>query len=104
VPSKAVRAADHIADGNLDVGMFKAHTARAQATVAHSHVSSLHAKVVDSASSAAGVVAERRAALTEAIESRKAVLDELVQSSMATAEDLARTNRVGNRELGLLDP
>jgi stearoyl-CoA desaturase (delta-9 desaturase) len=104
VPSKAVRAADHIADGNFDVGMFKAHTARAQATVAHSHVSSLHARVADSASSAAEIVAERRAALADAIESRKGALDELVQSSMATAEDLARTNRAGNRELGLLDP
>lgn len=101
VPSPAVRDAAQIKDGNFDVGTFLAHTARAQAAVAHSHVSTLSTRVSGRAAHAAEAIAERREALSEAIESRKASLDELVQSSMAVAEDLARTTRRGNRELGL---
>jgi stearoyl-CoA desaturase (delta-9 desaturase) len=109
VPTAEMLAANRVADGNFDIGTFKAHWTRAQAAVSHTQAS-LGARVADSRAHAADALAERREslhdrreALDHAIEARKQALDEFVHDSMASAEELARVTRRGNRELGLLD-
>ena len=47
VPTAEILAANRVKDGNFDIGTFKAHWARAQAAVAHTHAN-LGAKVADS--------------------------------------------------------
>ncbi|HEY6531473.1 MAG TPA: fatty acid desaturase [Acidimicrobiales bacterium] len=109
VPTAEMLAANRVADGNFDIGTFKAHWTRAQAAVSLTHAQ-LGARVADSRAHAAEALAERRESLHErrealdhAIEARKQALDEFVHGSMASAEELARVTRRGNRELGLLD-
>ena len=109
VPSAEMLAANRVADGNFDIGTFKAHWRRAQDAVAHTQAS-IGARVVDTRAHAAEALAERREhlherreALDHAIEVRKQALDEFVNDSMASAEELARVTRRGNRDVGLLD-
>ena len=102
VPTAEILAANRVEDGNFDIGTFKAHWARAQAAVAHTHAN-LGSKVAESRVHAVEALAERREALELAIEARKEALDEFVQSSMTSAEELALITRRGNKDLGLLD-
>jgi stearoyl-CoA desaturase (delta-9 desaturase) len=102
VPSAEMLAADQVRDGTLDIGMFKAHWARAQAVVAHSHALPLDApRAVVPAD--ADLVAGRREAIVQSIESGKVALDDVIQDAMGSAEELALEMRKSTRELGLLD-
>jgi stearoyl-CoA desaturase (delta-9 desaturase) len=109
VPTAEMLAANRVADGNFDIGTFKAHWTRAQAAVSHTQAT-IGARVVDTRVHAAEALHERREhlherreALDHAIEAGKVALDEFVHDSLASAEELARITRRGNRELGLLD-
>jgi stearoyl-CoA desaturase (delta-9 desaturase) len=109
VPTAEMLVANRVADGNFDIGTFKAHWTRAQAAVSHTQAT-IGARVVDTRVHAAEAMAERREllhdrreALDHAIEAKKKALDEFVHDSMASAEELATVTRLGNRELGLLE-
>jgi stearoyl-CoA desaturase (delta-9 desaturase) len=117
VPSAEVRDADKVADGNFDIGMFKAHWARAQATVAHSHAAAapatpiaaagLHlpedAQGLDPAVVESELAAVQRDTVEIDVEESKADLDALIQGAVGPAEELARITRKGNRELRRLE-
>ncbi len=98
VPSAEMLAANRVGDGNFDMGMFKAHWAKAQASVAHSHAN-LQAKVVDTRAHATETLQDRRDALGAAVEAGKSSVDELLHASMAAAEELARSTRLTARDL-----
>ncbi len=103
-PSAEQLAANRVAQGNFDIGMFRAHWVRAQQAVAHSHAV-MSEKVAGSRAHAGEVIAERRESLERAMDERRQQLDAFVQKSLTSAEELAAATRHTNRdrELGLLD-
>lgn len=86
VPSREVLAANRVANGNFDVGMFKAHWAKSQAYVARARL--------DDGLTAAGARHEN-AELD--LEAEKVVTDEHLHAAVAAAEALARTSRRESR-------
>ena len=80
------QAANRVADGNFDIGTYKAHWAQAQAALAHSHVD-----------------VEQPDAVVRAIEIEKLAVDDDLHRAMASAEQLARVTRRANKDLGHLD-
>ena len=97
VPSAQVLAANRIADGSFDIGMFRAHWVKASRAVhaAHAHlglrVHGLRDDLRDNTS-------EAKAAVEAGIAAKREVLEDFVAHSMASAEELAQLTRRRERE------
>ncbi|MBX3283770.1 MAG: fatty acid desaturase [Actinobacteria bacterium] len=101
-PPARVKTAARIRDGSFDMGMFKAHWAKA--TVAVHNVRSHRSKDVDPALLEADPeLATRRAHLEELIAANRAALAEHVQNALAHAEELGRLSRRQERQAGTID-
>jgi stearoyl-CoA desaturase (delta-9 desaturase) len=100
VPTREILEGSRIANGNFDVGMFKANWAKAQAYVAHAgvdeRITALH--VADGTDES---LAARREALELAIETEKVAVDEELHVALESAEALAKVGRRSQREFGL---
>ena len=101
-PPVRVRAANRVAQGAFDIGMFRAHWGQATRAVARSHVVQV---VHDGRANATEALASTRdaaqAAMAQGLASRKEALEGFVHSSLESAEELARASRLGQRELGV---
>jgi stearoyl-CoA desaturase (delta-9 desaturase) len=81
-PSPRVLAANRVAQGSFDIGMFRAYWSKATGAVASSTNST-------------------RDAATQSVQAHKQALEEFVHRSLESAEELAQANRHGQRDLGL---
>jgi stearoyl-CoA desaturase (Delta-9 desaturase) len=86
-PPARVRATNRVSQGAFDIGMFRAHWAKATRAVTRSQV--------------VQAVQESKASATEGLTSRKEALEGFVHSSWESAEELAQASRLGQRELGV---
>jgi stearoyl-CoA desaturase (delta-9 desaturase) len=98
VPPERVLASSRVRRGEFDMGMFKAHWARATAA--------LHAARSDEPQLAMEAVEAdgptRREQLEEKIHASRAALEGYVASSLHSAEELAKLSRRRQRELGFV--
>jgi stearoyl-CoA desaturase (delta-9 desaturase) len=101
VPTKEILDGNRIKNGNFDVGMYKAHWAKAQAYVAHARVDDRIGTLHLDEGGADGSLAARRDAVELAIETEKVATDQRLHEAMASAEALAKTTRRAQRDLGL---
>jgi hypothetical protein len=104
-PSAAVLASARVGDGAFDMGMFKAHWARASAALPVLHTGRPPASDVDLPSATSLATAaigdgaggteptSRRESLEELIRDRTASLQDYVHSSLRSAEELATLSR-----------
>jgi stearoyl-CoA desaturase (delta-9 desaturase) len=126
-PPELVLRSNRVKEGAFDIGMFKAHWAKASRAVVNSRTSlsgriaGRQVAAAESMAVAAGSMAERRDALTEnlverrealaerahaleeAMAAHKLALEEFVHSSLESAEELAKASRMGQRDLGMIE-
>ena len=102
-PPVRVKAAARIRDGSFDMGMFKAHWAKAGQALhnVRSHLPSRDGGVVEAELDPE--VAGRREQLEELIRANRAALQQHVQSTLDSAEELARLSRRHDRQVGVAD-
>jgi stearoyl-CoA desaturase (delta-9 desaturase) len=98
VPPERVLASSRVRRGEFDMGMFKAHWARASAALhaARTNEPQLAMEAVE----AEGPT--RREQLEEKIHASRAALETYVASSLHSAEELAKLSRRRQRELGFV--
>jgi len=96
-PPARVRAAGRVRDGQFDMGMFKAHWAKANAALAAAR----HGR--RQLPPAADEPAGRREQLEERIHASRTALEDYVASSLRSAEELAKLSRKRQREMGFTD-
>lgn len=105
-PPARVKTAARIRDGQFDMGMFKAHWAKAGAALANvrSHHKDVPAIEVDPALLANDEeLVTRREQLDELIAAQRAALNEHIQNALAHAEELGRLSRRAEREVAVTD-
>jgi stearoyl-CoA desaturase (delta-9 desaturase) len=95
-PPARVKAAARVRDGAFDMGMFKAHWAKAGTALAN--VRSRHKATDDALIEGDPELAGRREQLEELIASNKAALQEHIANAMAHAEELGRLHRRQDRQ------
>ena len=102
-PPVRVKAAARIRDGSFDMGMFKAHWAKAGQALhnVRSHLPSRDAGAAEP--DLDPEVAGRREQLEELIRANRAALQQHVQSTLDSAEELARLSRRHDRQVGVAD-
>ena len=103
VPTKEILQSNRIADGNFDVGMYKAHWAKAQAYVAHARVDDRIAALSATSADAQEGLAADRDALDLAIETQKVAIDELLHRTIEPAEELARVAKRSQRRFDVVE-
>nr|WP_249420075.1 acyl-CoA desaturase [Rhabdothermincola salaria] len=103
VPTQEILQSNRIADGNFDVGMYKAHWAKAQAYVAHARVDDRIAALSATADDAGEGLAADRDALDLAIETQKVAIDELLHRTIEPAEELARVAKRSQKQFPVID-
>jgi stearoyl-CoA desaturase (delta-9 desaturase) len=96
VPGPEVLAANRVADGNFDVGEFRAHCTRARTVVAEAHLRPGAAPTP----LRSGTPDQQLAAAQLDIELEKAQLDEMLLSAVAASGDLQAATRRSNRPTG----
>jgi stearoyl-CoA desaturase (Delta-9 desaturase) len=101
VPSKEMLDANRIANGNFDVGMYKAHWAKAQAYVAHARVDDRIMALSATSADGETTMAAERDALELALETEKVALDDRLHETIAPAEELARISRRSQKAFDL---
>jgi stearoyl-CoA desaturase (Delta-9 desaturase) len=101
VPSKEMLDANRIANGNFDVGMYKAHWAKAQAYVAHARVDDRIMALSATSADGETTMAAERDALELALETEKVALDDRLHETIAPAEELARIGRRSQKAFDL---
>ena len=102
-PPVRVKAAARIRDGSFDMGMFKAHWAKAGQAL---HNVRSHLPSRDTGAPEPDLdpeVAGRREQLEELIRANRAALQQHVQSTLDSAEELARLSRRHDRQVGVAD-
>jgi stearoyl-CoA desaturase (Delta-9 desaturase) len=103
-PPARVKTAARIRDGQFDMGMFKAHWARAGASLANVRTNARGAVAVDPELLAHDPeLATRREQLEELIAAQRAALNEHIQNALAHAEELGRLSRRAERQIGPVD-
>jgi len=101
-PPARVRDVNRVAQGSFDIGMFRAHWAKATRAVSSSHVAQVvHEGRVSAGEALASTRDAAHTAIAQSLTTRKQSLEEFVHSSLESAEELARANRLSQRELGL---
>ena len=93
-PPAATLAGPRVRDGSFDLGMFRAHWAKAASALAASR-----SNIGDSMAAVGDAVAARRAAVEAKLAEERAAVEGFVSSSLRAAESLARAGRQGRREL-----
>ena len=97
-----MKTAARIRDGQFDMGMFKAHWAKAGAALAN--VRAGRAAEADPELLAHDPeLATRREQLEELIAAQRAALNEHIQNALAHAEELGRLSRRAERQVGPVD-
>lgn len=90
VPNAYIKAAGRVKHGTFDLGMFRAHLAKANAAVVASKSALSHS------------VGDRKAHLGDAVDAARESLDGVVLSTLHCAEELAKLTKQSSR-LGLTD-
>jgi stearoyl-CoA desaturase (delta-9 desaturase) len=102
VPSPQIKAANRVAEGSFDIGMFKSHWVKASRAV-HATQASLNQRVHERTAHTSESLATRRATVEAGISAKKESLEDFVHHSLLSAEELARLTRKREREIGLAD-
>jgi stearoyl-CoA desaturase (delta-9 desaturase) len=100
-PPARVKTAARVRDGQFDMGMFKAHWAKAGAALANVRSHGRAADVDPVLLEADPELATRRQQLDELIASQRAALNEHIQNALAQAEELGRLSRRQDRQAAL---
>ncbi|MGK2959582.1 MAG: acyl-CoA desaturase [Acidimicrobiales bacterium] len=90
VPTKQIMAAGRVKHGSFDIGMFRAHWAKANAAVVASKAALSHS------------VGDHKVHLGDAVDVARESLDGVVQSTLHRAEELSKLSKQSTR-LGLVD-
>lgn len=102
-PTPEILQSNRIANGNFDIGMYKAHWAKAQAYVAHARMDDrITALSATSADAEAGLAADRDG-LELALETQKVATDDLLHRAIEPAEELARIAKASQRQFPIVE-
>ncbi|MEO6629385.1 MAG: acyl-CoA desaturase [Aquihabitans sp.] len=102
-PPARVKSAARIRDGQFDMGMFKAHWAKAGAALANVRAHGRGTEIDPMLLESDPELASRREQLEELIATNRAALHEHVQTALAHAEELGRLSRRQERQIGITD-
>ena len=102
-PPLPLLASSRIRNGTFDLGMFRAHWAKANRAIAASRTHAAES-LSDSMSIVGDAVGRRKAALEALIHDERIALEEVVAASLHAAEELARLARKRQREVGAAGP
>ncbi len=104
-PPARVKTAARVRDGSFDMGMFKAHWAKAGAALANvrAHGGQTAGLNTPDLLEADPELATRREQLEDLIASNRAALHDHVQNALAHAEELGRLSRRQERQAGITD-
>ena len=102
-PPARVKTAARVRDGQFDMGMFKAHWAKAGAALTNVRSNAKATLIDPELLESDPELATRREQLEELIASQRAALNEHIQNALDHAEELGRLSRRQDRQVGVTD-